>query len=741
MSGLDFSRLNRRPASETATEPRRIFAALPSKDSKYAYPRDVQADVWEKWHERRNESDLVIKMNTGGGKTVVGLIILKSCLNEEGGPAVYLCPDNYLADQVRAEATGLGIDTTADPRSNAFQTGKAILVTNIYRLVNGQSVFGVKGDTRLRIEIGALLVDDAHACLATVEEQFTLRVPLAHAAYDGLLNLFEDYLRHQSQPTWRDLREGDRTTIMEVPYWAWGNRQAEVLDVLHPRRDDDDFKFNWPLIRECLHLCRAVIGADNIEIRPPCIPRDRIPSFSNARRRLYLSATLADDSVFVTHFGANTDSVGQPITPATADDLGDRMILMPLETHPGTTEADVRDFLAEQATRHNVVIIAPSWRRAEVWEPIAAAVYDRDTIEDGVNELRAGHVGLVVLVNKYDGIDLPGEACRILALDGLPEAYGASERIEAAALDDTEVMAARQFQRIEQGMGRAVRSNDDYCVVFLLGPRLTQRLNASYAAQNLSPATRAQIGLSRQVAEMLENRPSADLASVVDQCLTRDKQWVEASRSVLDGITYDTGGVSESATLEREAFDKAELGRYREAHDLLQRAAGNTTNTRVRGWVKQQAAAYLNHVDQAQAQVLQTAAQSDNRRLLKPLAGVTYQRLAQVADQAAASTRYLGETYASGPKLVVGVEAILSDLVPRANDLAAVEEFEEAFRLLGKHIGFESQRPETEIGNGPDVLWALGGLNFAVIECKSGVENSFISKHNAAQLSHSMNLV
>ena len=137
--------------------------------------------------------------------------------------------------------------------------------------------------------------------------------------------------------------------------------------------------------------------------------------------------------------------------------------------------------------------------------------------------------------------------------------------------------------------------------------------------------------------------------------------------------------------------------------------------------------------------MLQTSAQSDNRRLLKPLAGVTYQRLAQVADQAAASTRYLGETYASGPELVVGVEAILNDLVPRANDQAAVEKFEEAFRLLGKHIGFESQRPESEIGNGPDVLWALGGLNFAVIECKSGVENKFISRHDAAQLSHSMN--
>jgi hypothetical protein len=39
---------------------------------------------------------------------------------------------------------------------------------------------------------------------------------------------------------------------------------------------------------------------------------------------------------------------------------------------------------------------------------------------------------------------------------------------------------------------------------------------------------------------------------------------------------------------------------------------------------------------------------------------------------------------------------------------------------LGKFLGFGSQRPEDEIGRGPDNLWALGDLNYLVIECKSG---------------------
>jgi hypothetical protein len=56
--------------------------------------------------------------------------------------------------------------------------------------------------------------------------------------------------------------------------------------------------------------------------------------------------------------------------------------------------------------------------------------------------LFAPAVGLVVLVTRYDGIDLPGDACRVLALDGLPETYGAVDRLEALALEDVKPWSA-----------------------------------------------------------------------------------------------------------------------------------------------------------------------------------------------------------------------------------------------------------------------------------------------------------
>jgi superfamily II DNA or RNA helicase len=93
---IDFDKLGVGDSANTELHPRDIFSVLPTKHSRYQYPRDVQTEVWNGWHARRNDPEIVLKMNTGGGKTVVGLLVLKSLLNEKKGPAVYVCPDPLL---------------------------------------------------------------------------------------------------------------------------------------------------------------------------------------------------------------------------------------------------------------------------------------------------------------------------------------------------------------------------------------------------------------------------------------------------------------------------------------------------------------------------------------------------------------------------------------------------------------------------------------------------------------------
>lgn len=739
MSGLDFSGISGGSTSDSATEPRRIFSALPAKGRKYNYPRDVQSEVWERWHERRAERDLVIKLNTGSGKTVVGLIALKSCLNEEVGPAAYITPDKPLTGQAMREAQGLGLDYTDDPESARFLQGRDILITNIHTLFNGRSRFGVRGGWRQPIEMGAVLIDDAHACLATVAEQYTITIPSDHPAYDPIFELFSADLSLQSETAYLKLESGDPSVVLPISFWAWDEKQTQVAKILHPHTNEGQLGFSWPLLADALPLCRAAVSAEAIQIAPPCPPIDTIPSFARARRRLYLTATLSDDSVLVTHFGADPESIGRPVTPRTASDLGDRMILTPLQTFPECDEEWIRDFAAEKAKTRNVVVIVPSTRRAAAWEGVAHGVHRSETLQTALEELRSGHVGLVVLVNKYDGIDLPDDACHLLVLDGLPEALGTLDRLEMRSLENSDALLARQVQRIEQGMGRGVRSNDDFCVVLLLGKRLTARLYPVAAREKFSPATKAQLDLSDRVAEMLRDRPIEDLEAVVDQCLDRDPDWVRASRDALDGLLYpETSEITPFARAQRDAFELAVTARFPEAADRALDAMDEVEDPLVRSVLKQEAAAYTNHFDPVKAQKLQSSAFSENRGLIRPRHQVQYKRLPSPASsQSQAAASYLAERYSTSGELLVEVGALREQLTP-STDSTRVPSFEQGLLELALHLGLSAQRPERDIGRGPDLLWGLGDQSYLVIECKSGSEQDEIAKNDMAQLSHAI---
>lgn len=729
---LDFGKLNAGTGAKQ-TDPRKIFTTL-KRDARFKRPLDEQADVLDAWYARRKAKDLTLKMNTGGGKTVVGLLCLQSALNENVKPAVYITPDNFLVNQVLQEAKALGISATEDEKDPDFLAGRAILVANVWKLFNARSVFGVG---QKKIPIGCVVVDDAHACLGVVHDQFSIKAGAGTPVYDGLLKLFEDDLDHQSPTGLLDVKAKEHSIVMVVPYWAWQSRQKEVIALLHAQRASEELEWSWPLLSDCIPLCTCLFGGGKVEISPHFLPIDRIPSFANAQRRIYMTATLADDTILVSHFGAVAGEVVKPIRPKGGGDIGDRMILAPQEINPDFKMEEIRERLSAIAQDLNVVVIVPSKERAKFWKDVAHQTLDKDNIQAGVQRLKDGILGLTVLINKYDGIDLPGEACELLVIDGLPEVYGLGERLEMLLLDGTKRQLVRQVQRIEQGMGRGVRSSDDHCVVLLLGGRLTQRLHQPEAEAMFSSATRAQIALGKSVTEQLRGKSLDKLEEIMDLCLEQDDDWVQAGRNaVVNAPPIEDGHIDANQVLLREAFDAARISRHDIATSKAQAAVNATAERQVRGYLKQQLAEYTNFIDPAQAQELQLAAVSDNQRLLKPLAGTTYHRLsAPPSGQSAAAVQFMTR-FLEGNDLIIWVNGLLEDLQWGEE---GSKRFEAAMKELGLFLGFGSERPEDQMGRGPDNLWALGNSRYFVIECKSGaVLADRISKHDTNQLNGSI---
>jgi hypothetical protein len=393
--------------------------------------------------------------------------------------------------------------------------------------------------------------------------------------------------------------------------------------------------------------------------------------------------------------------------------------------------------VSEIANDLNVVVIVPSKERSKFWKEVAKQTLDKDNIEAGVQRLKDGFVGLTVLINKYDGIDLPGEACELLVIDGLPEVYGLGERLEMLLLDGTKRQLVRQIQRIEQGMGRGVRSSDDHCVVLLLGGRLTQRLHQPEAEAMFSSATLAQISLGKSVAEQVRGQSLDKLEEIMDLCFEQDDNWVQAGRNaVVNAQPVEDGNIDANQVLLREAFDAARIARYDMAVGKAQAAVNAAGERQIKGYLKQQLAEYTNFIDPARAQELQMAALTDNYRLLKPLAGATYHRLsAPPSGQAATAVDFM-RRFLEGNDLIIWVNGLLEDLQWGEE---GSNRFEAAMKDLGLFLGFGSDRPEDQVGRGPDNLWALGASHYFVIECKSGaVSAERISKHDTNQLNGSI---
>lgn len=726
----------------TPLEPREIFMALPQKDKRYEYPRDVQSEVWKKWFDIRDNKNCIIKMNTGSGKTVVGLMILQSCLNEGKGPAVYVVPDNYLVSQVCEEAKNLGILAVTDKDDYSYVENKAILVTTIFALVNGHSVFGMRQTNNY--PIGSILMDDVHTCLDTITAQFSIKIPSNHELYNKIIDLFSEQWKSYNNNSYIDIVENsDPRKNAIIPFWIWQNKQSEVYSLLSKYNTNEEknycIYFNLSLLKESLPTCDCFVTAQSIEIIPEGIAISKIKSFVNAQRRIFMSATLSDDSVFISAIGLHKDDVQSIISPDNANDIGDRLILFPRHLNNKITNEDIKNKLLSIAESYNLVVLVPSYEQAKYWDPQGDKTITKDTIGNAVASLKNKHVGLLVFVNRYDGIDLPDDACRMLVIDGLPPLRNEKEKYIQSIDPSSTILMREQIQRIEQGMGRGIRSNSDSCCVVLMGDKLSDVLLRNNGVSFFSNATREQYDLSKELWDLLKQdnlEPSVDdVFELANFSLNRNVEWIQKSKERLSTVVYNTEPQFDNNTLAlRSAYDLSMISQWQKAIATLDEIINCESQNTTKGYLLQIKSKLTNFIDKVKAQEILLSARSFNPMTLAPFNGIRYSKTIGNIKQSKAICEYINKNQIPHNNYVIHANAITSSLKFSQD----ANEFENSLQSIGQLIGFISTRPEKETyGAGPDNLWAIDNKYF-VIECKTAATSETISKNYCNQLGGSM---
>lgn len=739
---VDFKQMLAGKAKPLPQHPRDIFNALPRPpgiNELYV----SQAEVLDSWFHRRAEQDLVVKLHTGGGKTLVALLMAQSTMNELREPVLYLAPTNQLVSQVLAMSRLYGISSVpyqkGQPLAGDFLDGRSVMVGAYETLFNGRSKFGVRGSGTQPTRIGAVILDDAHVALSSVRDAFSLEI--TSKDHMNVYRHFVDTLRGSFHEVGKSGAFADVTRhkdfgVLEVPSWAWQKKLPEIQEYLSHIVDDID-PYVWPFIRDNLNVCHCLVSGRRITITPIFPPVDMLPSFDDAKRRIFMSATIADDSDIVRTFGASTASVSTPVTSVSLAGVGERMILVPELMELGDTPIipTVKLMATQVAKDAGAVILTPSGPAAQGWADVASYPNTPQAVAAKIEALQTTQDrGPVVLANRYDGIDLAGNACRLLVMDGLPMGTSDYELYRSDVMSDSAVNNYLA-QRIEQGIGRGTRGGSDFCVVVLTGAKLVAWVGRRSSLPFLTAATRIQLEVGQDVSAAVKS--PQELFETALKCLRRDPDWVAYHASELSAAARDQQvdqGALELVGIERRAFRQQKLGQFQPALLTLEGALARpdlATNDEVKGWLNALAARIATQMgDDEREQRHQTSAFSFNNNHTPPRIRPAYIPRPKPGPQASKVVARLVGFQRRGAMLAEFNTAV-SSLVPEAS----ANQYEESLKALGEFLGFAGERPEKAHNIGPDVLWRTSGDFDFVIEAKSEKQDqNALYKTDHAQL-------
>jgi hypothetical protein len=726
--------VTRRDAQPAVDSPEALFRALRPSDSGVRHLWAHQADLLRDYDALpASVTDVAIELPTGAGKTLVGQLLGEYRRRSLGQRVAYLCPNSQLAAQTAEKAEGYGIPAVllvgrkadydrADYTS--FLRANAVAITNYHSVFNSNPA----------IEAQTLVLDDAHAGEGAVADLWTVMSERGEPLYAALMGTVADVLPKPFVERLRDvaLDPHRRGEVELVPPMAVAERADMLRDAIDEHARDHNV-WSGQMIADEIGHCLVYVSWEAVLIRPLIPPTSEHAAFADANQRIYMSATLGAGGELERSFGVT--KIDRLPVPAGWDEHGSgrRFFLFPAAVQDAE-DVDVCVIGAiERAGK--ALVLAPSRRELDAFAatavPATVPTVRSDDAERDLAAFMDVDRGAVLLANRYDGLDLPDETCRLVVLTGLPAATHLQERFLHDILGARRVLAERIRTRIVQGAGRCTRNVQDYAAVIVRGARLTDFCAREETLRAMHPELQAELRFG------LDNSEGAnvDLLELLNSFLNQDADWLEADadiRARSSEASREQPAIVEelanAAPFEVECWRAIWRGELRHAIELAQKVTdhlGGSSELRAyralwlylaASWAAELVAETNDETDAEWARTLKKDAEGTARMLrwrpqiepkAPPLRAAT--EFDERAERAADKLRRLGIRG-------LGFEHKLAEIEKQlAQDEATP--FELSLRELGELLGFEAERPTGTAS--PDGAWRDGATLWVLFEAKT----------------------
>lgn len=449
--------------------------------------------------------DAAVELPTGTGKTLVGLLAGEHFRDEEDAPVAYLAGNKQLAQQVERQARDLGFpvvrfqgskDTWASRDVRAFNFGKAIGIMNYWNYFNTSP--GVD-------PAGMLILDDVHLLESPLREMFTVSIRRGEDLYEDVLRRIvarcpyyslADDLLNGVEP----FRPPDMLVFPDSAELA-----DEVGDLLDAGLvDGSDAWWAWQRVRDRLAVCCWLVSARAVTFTPYIPPSQTLLHFEQPSRRLYLSATVGSVEDLQRRLGT------PPLVKLTASvrpRQGERMVVIRDGTElPSATELieELHPFLDRQRKALWLCARTDTAKTFEFALTMSAlpGTVRRLESDNGADEpFAAEDAGHLVAAGRYDGMDFPGDSCRVEVVPEVPVATSDLEEFVSAYLRDAPFAEARFAQRVAQALGRCNRGVDDRAVYLLADPEFLGRFTKRRVLDALPDDVRGDVYMALERAD------------------------------------------------------------------------------------------------------------------------------------------------------------------------------------------------------------------------------------------------
>ena len=749
------------PVASVPDSPEKLFLELPRRRIPDVLPH--QKEMMRAYaSEAMDQSDVALQLPTGSGKTLVGLLIAEWRRRKNNERIVYLCPTRQLVNQVVEQAEvkyGLTIRGFTKSHRNYDPTAKAeyhnadrIAVTTYSSIFNTNPFF-----TNAEV----IILDDAHVAENYISELWTLRVERGNREHRVLHQILSNVIKPRIDPInftrlsgkWES--SADRAWVDKIPTPELIGMSDEVIGVLDEHARNTSLQYPWSMLRDRLHACHMYLSSQDILIRPLIPPTWSHEPFCDPKQRIYMSATLGPGGDLERQTGRK--NINRLAIPGGWDrqGVGRRFFIFP-EMSLDTEEAtQLRHDLMQKAGR-SLVLVPSDDDRALVTKNIDSNLgfetFGAQDIEDSKDKFISSSNAVAIVANRYDGIDFPGEECRLLYIEGLPKAVNSQERFLMARMGANVLFNERIQTRVLQAIGRCTRSLEDYSAIVVSGEELTNYLADGHRRKYLHPELQAEIifGIEQSKGTTLQ-----DMIENFDIFLENGKEWEDVNQDI----------VANRKNKNREAFPAVEdlsnivnfeiefqmrlwQGDYEAALQFSDRVLGGLIDRNLRGYralwnYLAGCAAWLGWKDGVSP--LERKARTYFLEAKNAAQGISW--LVRLSRQH--TTESLSD-HGSGILLmeqIEMVETILEELGTSHDRKFAKREkeildgllsknnkhFENSHKLLGELLGFKSDNEETD--GAPDPWWIAGDLCFVFEDHAGAQKASMLDVKKARQVS------